>query len=85
MNLVAQRLSKKGIRLTITDAASERLANAGYDEVFGARPLKRLIQNEILDELSLRIIEGKVKEGDKVTVDYDGKKIVITTEQPVAA
>lgn len=76
-NIVARRLAKKGIRLKITDAALEHLASAGYDEIYGARPLKRLIQNEILDELSLRIIEGKIKEGDTVTIDYDGAKVIV--------
>ncbi len=50
-------------------------AKAGYDPVYGARPLKRLIQNEILDELSLQIIEGKLKSGMTVTADWDGKKL----------
>ncbi|MFH1429618.1 MAG: ATP-dependent chaperone ClpB [Candidatus Margulisiibacteriota bacterium] len=71
MAMVTQRLSKKGITLDITPSAAKHLAVAGFDQVFGARPLKRLIQNQILDELSLQIIEGRVKEGDRVTVDYD--------------
>ncbi len=76
MELVAERLEKKGIELTITAAASDYLAQAGFDEVFGARPLKRLIQNEILDELSLRIIEGKIQSGAKVVVDVENGKVV---------
>lgn len=77
LNLVAERLEKKGIDLTITPAASNYLAQAGFDEVFGARPLKRLIQNEILDELSLRIIEGKIPSGTTVRVDAENGKIAI--------
>lgn len=75
MQLVAARLEKKGITLTITPAAIAYLARAGFDEVFGARPLKRLIQNEILDELSLRIIEHKIGEGAVVTIDFRNGKI----------
>ncbi len=75
MQLVAARLEKKGITLTITPAAIAYLARAGFDEVFGARPLKRLIQNEILDELSLRIIEHKIGEGATVSVDFRNGKI----------
>jgi len=75
MNLVAARLEKKGITLTITPAAIAYLARAGFDEVFGARPLKRLIQNEILDELSLRIIEHKISEGAAVTIDFRNGQI----------
>ena len=78
MEMVTARLAKKGITLAATERALDWLASAGYDEVFGARPLKRLIQNGILDELSLRIVEGKIREGAAVTVDHDGKKVVIT-------
>lgn len=77
MDRVAKRLEKKGISIRMTDKAAEHLAKEGFDEIYGARPLKRLIQNEILDDLSLRIIEGKIKEGDTVTADFDGRKIVI--------
>ncbi|MBI4360036.1 MAG: AAA family ATPase [Candidatus Jacksonbacteria bacterium] len=73
----AERLREKGIILTVTKEAARYLASEGYDPVYGARPLKRVIQNEILDELSLRIIEGKVKEGDKVEVDCKEGKIFI--------
>ncbi|MBI3336214.1 AAA family ATPase [Candidatus Peregrinibacteria bacterium] len=65
---VQKLLEKKGIRLSITKSVIEELARRGFDPAFGARPLKRIIQNEILDELSLRIIEGKVKEGDTVNI-----------------
>lgn len=75
---VAKRLAAKEMTMKVTDAMKDYLAAKGYDEVFGARPLKRLIQSEILDELSLMIIEGKVKEGGAVTVDHDGSKTVIT-------
>ena len=51
------------------------MAKAGYDPVFGARPLKRLIQNDILDELAMQIIETKIKAGDKLELDWNGKKL----------
>jgi ATP-dependent Clp protease ATP-binding subunit ClpB len=73
---VAERLAGKGIAVTTTKAAANHLAQAGFDKVFGARPLKRLIQNEILDELSLQIIEGKIVDGDTVTIDFSGGRIV---------
>jgi ATP-dependent Clp protease ATP-binding subunit ClpB len=76
MRLVAERLEKRGIAIRISDAASDHLGGAGYDEVFGARPLKRLIQNEILDELSLQIVEGKIKEGDSILIDFRGNEVV---------
>jgi len=73
---VAQRLEKKGIRIEVTEALKGHLANAGYDPAFGARPLKRFIQNEILDELSLQIIEGKIPEGSFVAIDYKNSAVV---------
>ena len=75
--LVAKRLQEKNIKLSVTNKAKDYLASSGFDQVFGARPLKRLIQNTLLDELSQQIIEGKVKEGAQVTADYDGKQIVL--------
>ena len=78
IQLVSARLEKKGITLSITPAVSGYLARVGCDEVYGARPLKRLIQNEILDELSLRIIEGKVREGTSVKLDMENDRIAIS-------
>lgn len=76
MNLVQKRLDEKNIKLVLTEEAKKYLAAKGYEPAYGARPLKRVIQNEILDELSLRIIEGKIKEGEKVKVDVKKNKIV---------
>lgn len=77
LDLVRKRLAEKGIKLDITPAAKELLARKGFDPVFGARPLKRAIQNMVLDELALRIVEGKIKDGNKVKIDNQGGKIVI--------
>jgi ATP-dependent Clp protease ATP-binding subunit ClpB len=77
LDLVRKRLAEKGIRLEITSAAKELLARKGFDPVFGARPLKRAIQNMVLDELALRIVEGTAKDGSKVKIDAQGEKIVI--------
>ena len=67
-----KRLASKNISLQLTDAAKKFLANEGYDPVYGARPLKRAIQREILDPLSLEILDGKFHEGDRITVDAVG-------------
>ncbi len=72
-----KRLAKKGISVEISKMAAMYLISAGYDEVFGARPLKRLIQSKILDELALQIIEGKIAEGDNVMIDFVDDKIRI--------
>ncbi len=66
---VAKRLKNKNIKLRIANKVKRMLAEKGFDITFGARPLKRVIQNMILDELALEIIEGKIKDGDKVIID----------------
>ncbi len=53
----------------LTEAAREHLAKEGYDPTYGARPVKRAIQREILDPLSLQLLEGKFHEGDQITAD----------------
>jgi ATP-dependent Clp protease ATP-binding subunit ClpB len=71
---VQKRLADQNITLTITDAAKELIAREGYDPVFGARPLKRVIQKKILDALSLEILSGNCKEGDKIKAVVDKKR-----------
>jgi len=74
------RLEKQNIRLTLTDAARKLLAREGYDPAYGARPLKRVIQREILDPLSLEILDGHFVEGDRITADADGEHLVFKKE-----
>jgi ATP-dependent Clp protease ATP-binding subunit ClpB len=74
---VQKRLQKKRITLEISKMATMYLVTAGFDDLFGARPLKRLIQSKILDELSLQLLEGKIREGDKVRIDFADDRIVI--------
>ena len=75
---VRKRLEKQGLTLELSEAALDRLASEGYDPAYGARPLKRVIQNRLLDPLSLDLLEGKFKEGDVVKVDLDGSEFVFT-------
>ncbi len=76
LEVVAKRLAKNGIKINITKKAKNLIAKKGYEPNYGARPLKRVIQSEILDELALRIIEKKVKEGDVVKIDAEREEIV---------
>ncbi len=74
---VAERLEKQHIKLEVSPAMKEYLKNVGFDPTFGARPLRRLIEEKIVDEIAFQIIEGKIKPGDTVFVDYkEGKTIV---------
>jgi ATP-dependent Clp protease ATP-binding subunit ClpB len=66
---LAKRLEQQKITLKLSDSAKELLAREGYDPVYGARPLRRTIQKEILDPLSIDILEGKVREGQTVYVN----------------
>ena len=77
INLVKKRLEEKNIKIEVSQEAKKLIAERGFDPVFGARPLKRLIQKEILDKLALEIVKGKIKEGDKVKVGVEKDKIVI--------
>ncbi|HQO11308.1 MAG TPA: AAA family ATPase [bacterium] len=81
MNKVEKRLNAKNIKLQISAKVKKILAEKGYDASYGARPLKRVIQNMILDELAMQIIENKIQEGDKIRIDVDSEaKIKIKVE-----
>ena len=68
---VAGRLADRRIKLEVTPAARERLAMDGYDPVFGARPLKRLVQHQVADRAANEIVAGRVREGDTLVIDFD--------------
>jgi len=74
---VIQQLAEKKIKLEVTDAARDFLGEKGYDEVFGARPLRRVIQEMVEDKLSEDLLRGKFREGDTAMVDLEGEEITI--------
>jgi len=74
---VIEQLKEKGIKLEVTNAAKDYLGKKGYDEVYGARPLRRVIQSQLEDKLSEDLLQGKFKSGDTVKVDLKGGKLVI--------
>ena len=69
---VSQRLTDRRITLDVTDSAREWLANTGYDPAYGARPLRRLVQTEVGDQLARMLLAGRVHDGDTVLVDQTG-------------
>lgn len=77
---VRENLSSQGIAFSVSTKAKDYLTQKGYDPIFGARPLRRLIEQEILDELSLQIIEGKIASGDSVEIDAPGGTLKIVTK-----
>ncbi len=74
---VSKQLAEKGIKLEVTDAAKDLLGEKGYDEVFGARPLRRVIQDMVEDKLSEDFLRGKFQPGDTAVVDVEGEEIVV--------
>ncbi len=78
MALLRKRLAERRITLDITTEASAKLAHDGYDEAFGARPLKRLIQKQVGDRLAMAILDGTISDGDEVTLDVRDGEFVLT-------
>ena len=72
---LTDRVREKGIEIGLTDDARTLLGNLGYDPTYGARPLKRVIQKQLVDKLALRILEGEFGEGDVVSVDAAGGEL----------
>ncbi|TET44768.1 MAG: ATP-dependent Clp protease ATP-binding subunit, partial [Dehalococcoidia bacterium] len=77
LNQVSIPLKEKNITLEVTDAAKDLLVSKGYDPVFGARPLRRVIQNTVEDQLSEALLRGEFLPGDIAVVDCDEETIVI--------
>jgi ATP-dependent Clp protease ATP-binding subunit ClpB len=71
---VRRRLEDRRVNLEVTDVARRALAQRGYDPLYGARPLKRVIQREVLDPLAIEILEGRIREGTLAIVDLDGDR-----------
>jgi len=82
---LAKMIGDRGLSIEISDRAKELLAKEGYDPAFGARPLKRALQKEIIDPLAMKLLEGKVKSGDVVFVNAgEGGKVELSLEpEPV--
>jgi len=74
--LVQKRLADRKIEIELTDAAKQLLAEEGFDLVYGARPLKRVIQRDVLNPLAAKILAGEVREGARVVVDAEGRGLV---------
>jgi len=78
---IRDQLAEKGVSLEVTEAAKDLLCEKGYDPTFGARPLRRVIQDMVEDPLSEWVLEGRFQEGDTAVIDRDEDQIVV---KPVA-
>ncbi|MCP2337767.1 ATP-dependent chaperone ClpB [Actinomadura rupiterrae] len=83
---LARRLADRRLRLTVTEAAREWLALTGYDPLYGARPLRRLVQTAIGDRLAKELLSGQIHDGDEVVVDLDeaSDTLSVTPARPLA-
>lgn len=79
LNEVIERLKEKNFDLEVTGAVSERLAAEGFDENYGARPLRRVIQRRVEDLISEELLRGTVKQGDRMIIDMEGGLMVVRT------
>lgn len=84
VELVGKRLADRRLGLEVSDAALNHLAKLGYDPAFGARPLKRVIQREVVDRVASAILEGEAPEDSTIVVDLADQEIGITVRQTAA-
>jgi ATP-dependent Clp protease ATP-binding subunit ClpB len=85
---LAARVRERGIEIELTDDAKTLLANLGYDPTYGARPLKRTIQKQLVDPLALRMLEGELQPGQRVRVEASGGELAFAAAgaaEPAAA
>jgi ATP-dependent Clp protease ATP-binding subunit ClpB len=80
LRYLRRRLEERHIGLELTEAAKEHLVRVGYDPAYGARPLKRTIQREVETALGRLLLQGKVRDGQTVRVDYDAGRGELTFE-----
>ncbi len=80
-----RRLTDRGIRLELSDAAREFVAREGFDPVYGARPLKRFLQHELESRIARALIAGDVHDGSQLRVDMEGGQLAIAIENPKEA
>ncbi|HRA48817.1 MAG TPA: AAA family ATPase, partial [Thermomicrobiales bacterium] len=88
LHRVSERLADRQIELHTTQAARNWLSNRGYDPVFGARPLKRLIQKDVLDVLAMKLLAGELHDGEVITIDGSPDGLIFSaqlTEAPLVA
>jgi ATP-dependent Clp protease ATP-binding subunit ClpB len=82
---VISRVAERGVQVTLTDEARELIANLGYDPTYGARPLRRVIQKQLVDKLALALLEGELREGNAVRVDASDGELVLETQRAASA
>ncbi|MDO9262715.1 MAG: type VI secretion system ATPase TssH, partial [Desulfosalsimonadaceae bacterium] len=82
LSRLQKRLDDMNVTLTLSDAAKALIAEKGFDPIYGARPLKRTIQQYIENPLSMEILKGDVRDGSTITVDAEGENVVFEVIPP---
>ena len=77
---LSKLIAGRGLTLEVSESAKDALANEGYDPAFGARPLKRALQRQIIDPLAIKLLEGSFHQGDTVFVNATGGKVALSLE-----
>ena len=77
MNDLRGKLSEEGVDISFTDAFSDLMVEEGYDPAYGARPLKRLIQRDLVNLLAKEVLAGKVRRGDGIVADAAGGRVIL--------
>ena len=85
VDILRSRLRERDIHLELSDAALDHLGKAGFDPVYGARPLKRAIQNQLENPLAQEILAGRFGPGDLIRVDEDQDRLVFTSAENKAS
>jgi ATP-dependent Clp protease ATP-binding subunit ClpB len=82
---VIERVAERGVQIALSDGARELLGDLGYDPAYGARPLRRVIQKQLVDRLALALLQGDIRTGDSVDVDVvDGELALETVDRETA-
>jgi ATP-dependent Clp protease ATP-binding subunit ClpB len=82
---LVERVRERGVEVELTDDARTLIGNLGYDPTYGARPLKRVIQKQLVDKLALRLLEGEFAPGDRVVVDAADGELTFAKAPTAAA
>lgn len=77
-----RRLIQQNLKLDVTPSLIEHFQTVGFDPVYGARPLQRIMNELMIDEIALQVIEGTIKPGDTISADYKGMKVVVAVKKP---
>jgi ATP-dependent Clp protease ATP-binding subunit ClpB len=85
LQILGRRVAERGVQIELTEDAKTLIGNLGYDPAYGARPLKRVIQKQLVDRLALALLEGRFAAGDRIRVDAEGDELVFNRAPEPAA